>query len=100
MTQDGATELKELSVGDMVRVQHHMTKRWDLIGEVIEIRPRGRSYLIRSESGRLYWRNRRFLRPFYGKSDSGPQERSEEKEEDKGLRRRKREHKQRVIYNA
>ncbi len=58
----GARTLKELQVGDVVRVQHHQTKRWDLIGEVVRTKPRGRSYLIKSETGRLYWRNRRYLR--------------------------------------
>ncbi len=59
-----AKEMNKLTIGDIVRVQHHVTKRWDLIAEVIGIKERGRSYQVRSETGRLYWRNRRFLRPY------------------------------------
>ncbi|QQP51307.1 Transposon Tf2-6 polyprotein [Caligus rogercresseyi] len=55
-------ELSELKVGDIVRVQHGLTKKWNLIAEILEIRPRGRSYLVKTESGRLYWRNRRYLK--------------------------------------
>ncbi|QQP56466.1 Transposon Tf2-6 polyprotein [Caligus rogercresseyi] len=58
----GSKELSELKVGDIVRVQHGLTKKWNLIAEVLEIRPRGRSYLVKTESGRLYWRNRRYLK--------------------------------------
>ncbi|QQP36067.1 Uncharacterized protein FKW44_021045, partial [Caligus rogercresseyi] len=58
----GSKELSELKVGDIVRVQHELTKKWNLIAEILEIRPRGRSYLVKTESGRLYWRNRRYLK--------------------------------------
>ncbi len=58
----GASKLPALKVGDVVRVQHHITKKWNLIAEIMEMKARGRSYLVRSETGRLYWRNRRFLR--------------------------------------
>jgi hypothetical protein len=58
----GSKELSELKVGDIVRVQHGLTKKWNLIAEVLEIKPRGRSYLVKTESGRLYWRNRRYLK--------------------------------------
>ncbi len=60
----GARKLGELKVGDIVRVQHHMTKEWNLIAEIVEIDARKRSYRIQSETGRLYWRNRRYLRPY------------------------------------
>ena len=65
----GARKLSTLAVGDVVRVQHHATKRWRLIGEIVEVNESGRSYLVKSETGRLYWRNRRFLRPLYDGSD-------------------------------
>ncbi len=58
----GSHSLGELKVGDIVRVQHHITKRWDLIAEVMTKHVRGRSYLVKSETGRLYWRNRQFLK--------------------------------------
>ena len=54
--------LPELPVGAIVRVQHPVRKRWQITGEVIEKRNNGRSFLVRSESGRVYWRNRRFLK--------------------------------------
>ncbi len=33
----GTWELGVLEVGDMVRVQHHMTKCWDLIGKIEDV---------------------------------------------------------------
>lgn len=65
----GARDLTQLSVGDIVRVQHAHKKDWGMIAEIVELKPRGRSYLVRSETGRLYWRNRRFLRPYHGKGE-------------------------------
>ena len=41
-----------------------LTKKWDMIAEVVEIGARGRSYTIRSETGRLYRRNRRYLKRY------------------------------------
>ena len=64
-----ARKLKELKLGDIVRVQHHITKKWDLIGEITKIQPRQRSYLVKSETGRLSWRNRRYLRLFVDKEE-------------------------------
>jgi hypothetical protein len=69
-----ARPLEALAEGDIVRVQHAITKKWSLIAEVVEVRPRGRSYLIRSESGRLYWRNRKFLRRYHPPSTKNPEE--------------------------
>ena len=70
----GAKKLEELKIGDVVRVQHHVTKKWDLIGEITKIQPRLRSYLVKSETGRLYWRNRRYLRPFVDGEDRSDKE--------------------------
>ncbi len=72
----GAKTLSELKVGDIVCVQHQVTKKWDLVAEVKEINVR-RSYLVMSETGRLYWRNRRFLRPYRVK-ECKPLERSKD----------------------
>ena len=47
------------------RVQHPRTKRWDTIAEVVERKTSGRSYGVKTESGRMLWRNRRFLRLFF-----------------------------------
>ena len=51
-----------LNVGDKVLVQHWKTKRWDLAAEIIEKRSK-RSYLVETENGKRYLRNRKFLRP-------------------------------------
>ncbi len=69
----GARPLNELKIGDIVRVQHHLTKKWDLIAEVMRIQPRRRSYLVKSETGRLYWRNRRYLKLFNSEGETQTQ---------------------------
>ncbi len=99
----GAKELPELQVGDIVRVQHHVTKKWDLIAEVVEIKPRGRSYLVRSESGKLYWRNRRYLRRYYDKGEeqgSGSVVNDKKQCSEPVLRRSKRGRKPKVVHDA
>ena len=53
----------ELTVGTQVVVQHHLTKRWDLAGVIIEVKSNRRSYLVQAENGARYVRNRKFLRP-------------------------------------
>jgi len=58
----GTRKLKELKIGDMVRIQHHVTKKWDMIAKIKSVDQRKRSYLLETDSGRIYWRNRRFLR--------------------------------------
>ena len=60
--------LAALDVGTVVRVQHPVSHRWDEIAEVIEKKHSGRSYVVRTESGRVFLRNRRFLRLFYSPS--------------------------------
>ena len=57
-----ARPLSIFAPGAVVRVQHPHTKRWNTIAEVIEQKPSGRSYAVKTESGRVYWRNCRFLR--------------------------------------
>ncbi|XP_042859319.1 protein piccolo-like [Penaeus japonicus] len=56
--------LPPLKVGTPVRIQDHTTLRWDKIGTVVGI-GRRRDYHIKLPSGRIYWRNRRFLRPYH-----------------------------------
>ncbi len=91
----GAKALTPFKVGDVVRVQDRKTQRWDTIAEVVTRRPRGRSYTVKTETGRLKWRNRRFLRPYVPGTDTEP-DREEEPEEtrEKGPRRSKRTKKQ------
>jgi hypothetical protein len=67
----GASELPKLKIGGVGRVQHATQKRWDLLGEVVEIDKRGCSYYICTETGILYWRNRRYLRPFIAPEHAG-----------------------------
>ncbi|QQP40014.1 Transposon Tf2-6 polyprotein, partial [Caligus rogercresseyi] len=87
----GSKELSELKVGDIVRVQHGLTKKWNL-AEVLEIRPRGRSYLVKTESGRLYWRNRRYLKlyaPPIGVAKDIPESQEEVKQPRRSKRQKK-----------
>ena len=60
-----AKPLPVLRHGTVVRVQHPRSKRCDTVPEVIEVKRSGRSYGVKTESGRVLWRNRRFLRLFY-----------------------------------
>ena len=57
-----ARPLSILAPGAVVRVQHPRNKQWDTIAEVIERKPSGRSYAVKTESGWIYWRNHRILR--------------------------------------
>ena len=57
--------LRPLHIGAEVRVQHPTTKKWDRVGVIIGI-GQNRDYHVKLPSGRVYWRNRRFLRSSYG----------------------------------
>ena len=57
----GAKDLTPFVIGTQVRIQDPSTRLWDKIGEVVAIGSR-RTYRIKLPSGRVYWRNRRFLR--------------------------------------
>ncbi|ODM88365.1 hypothetical protein Ocin01_18317 [Orchesella cincta] len=59
-----AKPLKGLQRGDIVLLQDPKSKRWSTLGEIIDTTRRGRSHLVRTESGRVFRRNRRFLRTF------------------------------------
>ncbi len=102
----GVRSLSKLEVRDVVRVQHHVTKKWNLIAEVVHIKPRGRSCLIRSETGRLYWRNRRYLRLYemdgLDTLDCSGHEEANEQEDNckRTLRRSQRSRRQTDFYKA
>jgi transposase InsO family protein len=64
-------ELSDLNVGSHVAVQDHTTKLWDIYGIISEISPH-RRYFIRTESGTVLVRNRRFLRKRTVLSIRGP----------------------------
>lgn len=57
-----ARSLRPLRIGEYVDIQNFRSKLWDSHGRIVSIGKR-RDYYIRTTSGRVYWRNRRFLRP-------------------------------------
>lgn len=69
-----AHSLSELQEGDVVRIQNHVTKRWDKIGQIVRAVPNRRNYWIRQESGRILRRNRKYLRPHFGTSEESEQQ--------------------------
>ncbi|TRY80274.1 hypothetical protein TCAL_12397, partial [Tigriopus californicus] len=54
--------LKALVIGTRVDIQDPRSKRWMKTGVVVGIGQR-RDYYVKTPSGAVYWRNRRFLRP-------------------------------------
>ena len=56
-----AKPLPPIKPDSHVRVQDPVTKRWDRVGVVMG-RGKTRDYLIKTSSGRVLWRNRRFIR--------------------------------------
>jgi hypothetical protein len=64
-----ARSLPPIPPGTAVRVQDPASKRWDRCGVVILIGNR-RDYRVKMQSGRVYWRNRRFLRIDYTQPSS------------------------------
>jgi len=63
--------LPPLELDAVVRVQDQTTKRWDKVGTVMGI-GKSRDYLVKMPSGRVWWRNRRFLRPSTSPSEDLP----------------------------
>ena len=53
----------ELGKGQRVAVQNESSKRWDSMGEIVETRESGESYVISLDNGKQLTRNRSFLRP-------------------------------------
>lgn len=58
-----AHPLSSLKIGQHVSVQNHATGLWDCVGTIVAI-GRRRTYMVKMPSGRVLWRNRRFLRPY------------------------------------
>ena len=48
-------------MGKQVRVQDHMSGKWGRCGIILNI-GKHRDYRIKLLSGRVFWRNRRFIR--------------------------------------
>ena len=57
-----ASDLPTLSVGTFVRIQDPATKVWNRTGYIVW-QGRSRDYRVKTPSGRVLWRNRRYLRP-------------------------------------
>ena len=57
-----ARDQEKIKVGNFVRVQHKTTGRWNLIGQVVNMQKQDQTYLVRTKTGRLYWRHERYLR--------------------------------------
>ena len=56
-----AHPLQPFAVGQHVLIQHPTTKLWATPGVIVEVGP-NRDYLIKTPAGRIFRRNRRFLR--------------------------------------
>ena len=57
-----ARPLQQLRLSQSVLLQDPKTGLWDRTGAIVGIGNR-RDYLVRLPSGRVYWRNRRYIRP-------------------------------------
>ena len=66
-----ARPLAPIPAGTAVRIQDPISKRWDRRGVVVLIGNR-RDYRVKMQSGRVYWRNRRFLRIDYSSPPEEP----------------------------
>jgi hypothetical protein len=56
-----ALDVQPLCVGQRVRIQDSVSKLWDKAGVIIAA-GRNRDYHVKIDSGRTYWRNRKFVR--------------------------------------
>ena len=56
-----AHTLTDIKIGSTVALQNQQTKLWDIYGKVVAIGPH-RRYHVRTQSGQVLVRNRRFLR--------------------------------------
>lgn len=66
-----AHSLSDLQVGNHVAVQNTTSKMWDIYGTITAIGPH-RRYFIKTQSGRILVRNRRFIRKRSPLSIAGP----------------------------
>ena len=61
--------LSNIPLGTEVRVQHYDTRKWDTTGIIVGVGSK-RDYLVKTPSGSILWRNRRFLRPVPAEPDA------------------------------
>ena len=66
-----AKTLPSFAIGHHVNIQNPKTGQWDKNGIIVGI-GENRDYLVKLNSGRIYWRNRRFLRTRHSMSPSPP----------------------------
>ena len=59
--RDSARPLPEIGIGSKVAIQNTATRLWDIYGIVTAIGPH-RRYFVKTASGRVLVRNRRYLR--------------------------------------
>lgn len=80
----GSHSHAQLNLGQTVRIQDHATRRWDRSGKITGV-GRYRDYRVTLPSGRVFWRNRRFLRLAYANEEipTPKEERKEENRENK-----------------
>ena len=57
-----ARALPPLKPGTSVRIQYPISKLWETCGTIISV-GKSRDYHVKLASGRVYWRNRRYIRP-------------------------------------
>ena len=60
---DSGKALRRLLLGETVRVQNPKSLQWDESATVVGTTRLGRSYLVQTAQGTVFWRNRKFLRP-------------------------------------
>ena len=63
-----ADKLPELQPDQRVVIQDPISKKWSKCGIIVE-KKRNRSYLVKTETGNVVWRNRKFLKPMPMPSD-------------------------------
>ena len=57
------SDVPRFSVGDRVRLQNPISKKWDALGEVVTVRKSGRSFGVRrDDGGQILERNQRFMK--------------------------------------
>ena len=62
-----ATFLKQPVIGDYALIQNRITKKWDSCGRLMD-RGEVRDFCIKLASGKVTWRNSKFLKPLEGKT--------------------------------
>ena len=64
-------ENQYFKIGDKVRVQHPITKTWQLVGKVIGQKNNRASFFVECDDGKVIWRNQRFLRKIAQDKEQG-----------------------------